>query len=66
MKAEALNGITKPDAKYLSRVNHLLREIKTVRKEISRERAAGRKVSTEIRRQHHEIRAILDRVEATL
>jgi len=66
MKTATLNGFTKPDAKYLSRVNKLLREIKTVRKEIARERSAGRKVSMDIRRQHQEIRAILDRVEATL
>jgi len=66
MKAATINGLGRVEANYLSRINVRLREIKAIHKEIAKERAEGRKVSADIRRQHKEIQAILTRVEAAL
>jgi len=66
MKAATINGLGRVEANYLSRINVRLREIKAIHKDIAKERAEGRKVSADIRRQHKEIQAILTRVEAAL
>ena len=65
-KAATANGSTKADSNYLARIEEYLTRIKAIHKDIARERAQGRKVAAEIRRQQKEIQSILDRVEASL
>ena len=51
------------EVRHLSLMEKYLEEIKTIRKDIARQRADGRKVSADIRRKHREIQTILGRVE---
>ena len=63
-KAAATNGLTKEDAKSLALVDEYLAEIKAIRADMTRKRAAGRKVQASIDRNLKEIRTILGRVQA--
>ena len=65
-KAAAANGMSRTGPDYLSRIADRFRDIKAIHKDIARQRAEGRMVSAQIRRQQKEIQTILDRVEATL
>lgn len=65
-KPATANGLSPTGPNYLSRIADHLREIKAIHKDIARQRAEGRTVSAQIRRQQKEIQTILDRVEATL
>jgi hypothetical protein len=63
-KAAAANGLTKADARYVALIESRLAGIRAIRRQIERERAEGRRVSANIRRQHKEIQKVLNRVEA--
>ena len=65
-RAATVNGLKPADANYLARIADQLREIKAIRNDIARARAAGRKVTARVDRNLKEIQTIIERVEATL
>ena len=64
-KTAAAEELTKEDAKCLALIDDHLAEIKAIRQDMARKRAAGRKVQASIDRSLKEIRAIIGRVQAT-
>ena len=63
-RTATVNGLSKQDASYLTRIDRCLGDIKVIHHDIVRKRTEGRKVKARIDRNLREIQAVIDRVEA--